>query len=301
MKYLVTGGAGFIGSHVVDRLVRDGHEVIVIDNEAADSNEKFYWNTKAKNFKYDIQDYESIKDLFAGVHTVFHLAAESRIQPAINNPIHAAQVNFVGTCTVLQCAREAGCDRVVYSSTSSAYGLKNTPPLNEEMKSDCLNPYSVTKVGGESLCKMYNDLFGLKTITFRYFNVYGDRQPLKGEYAPVIGLFLRQKKSGQPMTIVGDGTQKRDFTFIEDVVEANIYASITQDPAAFGQVFNIGSGVNYSILELVNLIGGDYIHIDPRIGEAHTSLANISKATRLLKWEPKGSLKEWLKNEQAAK
>ena len=148
---------------------------------------------------------------------------------------------------------------------------------------------------------MYNDLFGLKTITFRYFNVYGDRQPLKGEYAPVIGLFLRQKKSGQPMTIVGDGTQKRDFTFIEDVVEANICASITQDPAAFGQVFNIGSGVNYSILELVNLIGGDYIHIDPRIGEAHTSLANISKATRLLKWEPKGSLKEWLKNEQAAK
>ena len=301
MKYLVTGGAGFIGSHIVDRLVRDGHEVVVIDNEAADSNEKFYWNDSAKNYKYDIQDYESIKDLFTGVHTVFHLAAESRIQPAISNPIHAAQVNFVGTCTILQCAREAGCDRVVYSSTSSAYGLQNTPPLNEEMVPDCLNPYSVTKVGGEALCGMYNNLFGLKTIIFRYFNVYGDRQPLKGEYAPVIGLFLRQKEANNPMTIVGDGTQKRDFTFIDDVVEANICASHVQDAQAFGQIFNIGSGVNYSILELVNLIGGDYIHIDPRIGEAHISLANISKAVRLLNWEPKGNLKQWLKNEQSAR
>ena len=301
MKYLVTGGAGFIGSHVVDRLLRDGHEVIVIDNEAADSNEKFYWNTKAENFKYDIQDYESIKGLFSGVHTVFHLAAESRIQPAINNPIQAAQVNFVGTCTVLQCAREAGCDRVVYSSTSSAYGLKNTPPLNEEMMSDCLNPYSVTKVGGESLCKMYNDLFGLKTITFRYFNVYGDRQPLKGEYAPVIGLFLRQKKSGQPMTIVGDGTQKRDFTFIEDVVEANILASQTNKKSAFGQVFNIGSGVNYSILELTEMIKGEHVHISSRVGEAHTSLANIEKAQKILNWSPKGNLKKWLDHQQRIK
>ncbi len=299
MKYLVTGGAGFIGSHIVDRLLCDGHEVVVIDNEASDSNEKFYWNDRAENYKYDIQDYESIKDLFAGVHTVFHLAAESRIQPAINNPIHAAQVNFVGTCTILQCAREAGCDRVVYSSTSSAYGLKNIPPLKEEMMTDCLNPYSVTKVGGESLCTMYNNLFGLKTIVFRYFNVYGDRQPLKGEYAPVIGLFLRQKKAQEPMTIVGDGTQKRDFTFIEDVVEANICASMTENPSAFGQIFNVGSGINYSIMELVNMIGGDHIHIQPRIGEAQISLANIDKTVQILNWQPEGSLKDWLDNEQS--
>jgi UDP-glucose 4-epimerase len=297
MKYLVTGGAGFIGSHIVDRLILDGNEVVVIDNESADSNEKFFWNNKAKNYKLDITDYDSIRKLFNNVHTVFHLAAESRIQPAIKNPIKAAKVNFLGTMTILQCAREAGCDRVIYSSTSSAYGRKNTPPLKEDMPNDCLNPYSVTKSGGETLCKMYTDLFGLNTITFRYFNVYGDRQPLRGEYAPVIGLFLRQKKNSLPMTIVGDGEQRRDFTLIDDVVEANIAASKTSDKLAFGELFNIGSGINYSILDLVEMIGGEYKHIEPRIGEARISLADISKAKKILGWEPRGSLREWIKNE----
>jgi len=297
MKYLVTGGAGFIGSHIVDRLILDGNEVVVIDNESADSNEKFFWNNKAKNYKLDITDYDSIRKLFNNVHTVFHLAAESRIQPAIKNPIKAAKVNFLGTMTILQCARESGCDRVIYSSTSSAYGRKNTPPLREDMPNDCLNPYSVTKSGGETLCKMYTDLFGLNTITFRYFNVYGDRQPLRGEYAPVIGLFLRQKKNSLPMTIVGDGEQRRDFTLIDDVVEANIAASKTSDKLAFGELFNIGSGINYSILDLVEMIGGEYKHIEPRIGEARVSLADISKAKSILGWEPRGSLREWIENE----
>jgi len=297
MKYLVTGGAGFIGSHIVDRLILDGNEVVVIDNESADSNEKFFWNNKAKNYKLDITDYDSIRKLFNNVHTVFHLAAESRIQPAIKNPIKAAKVNFLGTMTILQCARESGCDRVIYSSTSSAYGRKNTPPLKEDMPNDCLNPYSVTKSGGETLCKMYTDLFGLNTITFRYFNVYGDRQPLRGEYAPVIGLFLRQKKNSLPMTIVGDGEQRRDFTLIDDVVEANIAASKTSDKLAFGELFNIGSGINYSILDLVEMIGGEYKHIEPRIGEARVSLADISKAKSILGWEPRGSLREWIENE----
>ena len=297
MKYLVTGGAGFIGSHIVDRLISEGNDVIVVDDESANSNQRFYWNERAENYKLDITDYSSIRNLFNGVHSVFHLAAESRIQPAIKNPIKAAKVNFLGTITVLQCAREAGCDRVIYSSTSSAYGRKNIPPLTEDMPNDCLNPYSVTKTGGESLCKMYTDLFNLKTITFRYFNVYGNRQPLRGEYAPVIGLFLRQKRENLPMTIVGDGTQRRDFTLIDDVVEANFLASQTDDNRAFGEVFNIGSGINYSILDLIEMIGGEYIHIEPRVGESQISLANISKAQKILEWHPEGSLKEWIINE----
>ena len=297
MKYLVTGGAGFIGSHIVDRLISEGNKVIVIDDESANSNERFYWNDRAKNYKLDITDYDSIRNLFDGVHGVFHLAAESRIQPAIENPIRAAKVNFLGTITVLQCAREAGCDRVIYSSTSSAYGRKNTPPLTENMPNDCLNPYSVTKSGGESLCKMYTNLFDLKTIIFRYFNVYGNRQPLRGEYAPVVGLFLRQKRDNLPMTIVGDGTQRRDFTLIDDVVEANLLAIQVDDNRAFGELFNVGSGINYSILDLVEMIGGEYTHIKSRAGESQISLADISKAKEILKWHPRGSLKEWIINE----
>ena len=297
MKHLVTGGAGFIGSHIVDRLISDGHEVVVIDNESADSNEKFYWNEKASNHKLDITDYEKIKHLFNDVHTVFHLAAESRIQPAINNPLHAAHVNFLGTCTILQCAREAKCDRVIYSSTSASYGLKNKIPLKESMNRDCLNPYSVTKCGGEDLCQMYHDLFGLKTVIFRYFNVYGPRQPLRGEYAPVIGLFLRQSYNNLPMTIVGDGNQKRDFTHVSDVVSANLNAMKTKKPSAFGEIFNIGSGKQYSINELAQIIGTAVEYIDERPGEARNSLADISKARQTLSYNPDKNLKEWLLQE----
>ena len=191
-KSLVTGGAGFIGSNLVDRLVEIGHEVVVIDNESAESNEQFYWNDKAYNYKYDIRDYENTRPLYEGVDFVFHLAAESRIQPAIENPINAISLNSVGTCTVLQCSREAGVNRVIYSSTSSGYGMNQSPNI-ETQPDDCLNPYSVSKVNGEKLCRMYTKLYGLPTISFRYFNVYGERQPIRGQYAPVIGIFLRHK------------------------------------------------------------------------------------------------------------
>ena len=221
MKSLVTGGAGFIGSHIVDKLIELGHEVVVIDNESAQSNEEFYWNNKAQNYKYDIRDYEKTRPLYDDVDYVFHLAAESRIQPAIENPINAVSLNCVGTCTVLQCSREADVKRVIYSSTSSGYGF-NEPPNHENQPDDCLNPYSVSKVAGEKLCKMYTELFGLKTIIFRYFNVYGERSPIRGQYAPVIGIFLRQKRDGESLTIVGDGEQRRDFTHVSDVVQANI-------------------------------------------------------------------------------
>ena len=295
MKHLVTGGAGFIGSHLVDALLDLGHEVVVIDNESADSNESFYWNPLAENHKVDILDYDTIKPLFSDVHTVFHLAAEARIQPAIKNPLHAAKVNFLGTCNILQCAREKGCDRVIYSSTSSGYGLKNKVPLKEDMERDCLNPYSVTKCGGEDLCKMYNNLYGLKTVTFRYFNVYGPRQPIRGEYAPVIGLFMRQSEEGLPMTVVGDGSQTRDFTNVFDVVQANILA-MSSNEEIFGEIYNIGSGKRYSIMEIVKIIGTEWTNIKSRIGEAKDSLADISKAKSRLNYSPKHDLENWIKN-----
>ena len=164
----------------------------------------------------------------------------------------------------------------------------------EAMPNDCLNPYSVTKVCGEELCKMYHKLFGLKTIIFRYFNVYGERQPLQGQYAPVVGIFQRQVDDGEPMTIVGDGLQRRDFTHVCDVVEANMLAANSDNTDIFGEVFNVGTGKNHSVLELAFMIGKDLIHIPERPGEARITLANIDKIKTMLHWEPQISLQDWL-------
>ena len=294
MKALVTGGAGFIGSNLVDKLISMNWEVVTIDNESAECNEKFYWNAKADNHKLDICDYEFTRNLYNNVDYVFHLAAESRLQPAIKNPINAVTKNAVGTCTVLQCAREAGVKKVIYSSTSSAYGL-NKFPNYETDPNDCLNPYSVSKVSGEELCKLYTSLYGLKTIIFRYFNVYGERSPTTGQYAPVIGIFLRQKNSGEPLTIVGDGKQRRDFVHVQDVANANLMVALANlDDECYGQVYNIGSGENISILEIAQMISKDYIHIPPRDGEARTTLACINKARNTFGWEPKLKVKMWI-------
>ena len=296
-KALVTGGNGFIGSHIVDALVNNEEfdEIRVIDNQSSDAHEQFYFNRSPKvmNWVFDIGDYDLIKDLFKDIDVVFHLAAESRIQPAIQNPTLATKTNVNGTCNVLQAAREAGCDRVIYSSTSSAYGLKNKPPLKETMPNDCLNPYSVTKVAGEELCKMYTKLFGLKTITFRYFNVYGDRQCTKGQYAPVIGLFLKQKTAGKAMTVVGDGLQTRDYTNVQDVVAANISAMSVKE--GFGEIYNVGTGKEHTILDIVKMIGGKHKFIPERIGESRFTRADISKTKKVLNWKPTIKLKEYLK------
>ena len=294
---LVTGGAGFIGSNLVDTLLKLGHEVVCVDNESAECNEQFYWNSKAYNVKADITDYKTIKNCMTHVDYVFHLAAESRIQPAIKNPIEAVTKNSVGTCTVLQCAREAGVKRFMYSSTSSGYGM-NPYPNVETQPDDCLNPYSVSKVNGEKLCKMYTDLFGLPTVSFRYFNVYGERQPLKGQYAPVIGIFLRQRDAGEPLTIVGDGGQRRDFTHVSDVVNANVLAATSDvDDIAFGQLYNVGNGVNYSINEIASMISDNTVNIPPRIGEARTTLANNSKLRSTFGWNPMVKLEDWIKDQ----
>ena len=297
MKYLVTGAAGFIGSNIVDRLLKDGHEVVAIDNESAECHDKFYWNPKAENHVYDVCDYSNIATLFKGVDYVLHLAAEARIQPSLVNPFLTTKTNVLGTLTVLQAARSFGVKRVVYSSTSSAYGRKHKVPYNENMVPDCLTPYSVSKVTGEEYCKLYTRLFGLSTVTLRYFNVYGKNQPLKNQYAPVVGLFMRQHGAGQPMTIVGDGLQRRDFTHVDDIVEANILAAISTNEAVDGELFNIGTGVNYDMMDLATMIGKPMTNITflpERKGESRETLADISKAKRILNWEPKVVLPEWI-------
>ena len=286
MISLVTGGAGFIGSNLVDYLIEQGHEVICVDNESAECNDKFYWNDKACNIIGDITDYDFIKNCFKDVDYVFHLAAESRLQPAIKNPIEAVYKNCVGTTTILQCAREAGVKRFVYSSTSSGYGFNPSPNV-ETQPDDCLNPYSASKVAAEKFCKMYSDLYGLETVVLRYFNVFGERSPRRGQYAPVIGIFDRQRLSGEALTIVGDGTQRRDFIYVGDVAKANLIAAeATLDKKYFGQVFNIGSGINYSVQEIADAISDNQTYIPKREGEMETTWSNIEKASEILGWKP---------------
>jgi UDP-glucose 4-epimerase len=296
IKSLVTGGAGFIGSNLVNRLLELGHEVVVIDNESSDAHDHPYWNPKSQNYKKDICDYLNTRDLYKNVDYVFHLAAEARIQPTINNPTKATMTNTFGTNVVLQCAKEAGVKRVIYSSTSAAYG-RNTLPNIESQQDDCLNPYSVSKVNGEKICSMYTNLFGLETIIFRYFNAYGKNQPVRGQYAPVMGVFGRQKSEGDALTIVGDGEQKRDFVNVLDIVEANIVASEAKiDKQFLGTVFNIGSECNYSVNQIASFYDHITINIPARLGEMRETLSDSSKAKQLLGWEAKIELESWIKN-----
>ena len=293
---IVTGGAGFIGSHIVEKLKRLDHMVVVVDNEYSD-NDNFHWRKDTLNVNIDITDYKALKKAFTGADYIFHCAAEARIGPAIENPLNALNINTMGTCNVLQCAREVGAKKVLYSSTSSGYGLNEAPNI-ETQPDDCLNPYSVSKIAGEKLCKMYTDLYGLNTIIFRYFNVFGERAPRKGQYAPVTGIFLRQKAAGEPLTIVGDGEQRRDYIYVKDVANANVMAAISNpDDDAYGQVYNVGSGKNYSVNEIASFISDDTINIPPRIGEARNSLANIDKIQKTFAWKPEIDVEQWIKTQ----
>tara|TARA_B100000212_G_scaffold304534_1_gene251967 strand:+ start:2473 stop:3381 length:909 start_codon:yes stop_codon:yes gene_type:complete len=294
-KCLVTGGAGFIGSHIVEKLLDENHEVIVLDNEYS-NNEKFYWNPKSENIKGDITDYSLIKKLTKNVDIIFHCAAESRIISSIENPLKATEINVIGTSTILQCAREANVKRVIYSSTSSGYGRNNTP--NSELQvDDCLNPYSLTKIMGEKFCKMYTDLYDLPTISLRYFNVFGERSPSIGQYALVIAIFVEQYLKDEPLTIVGDGEQRRDFIYVKDVVEANYLAAFSEIAKEdFGEVYNVGFGRNISINHIANLISKKQINLPPRLGEVRENLADISKIKKVFGWSPNVSLEDWLKD-----
>ena len=292
-KSLVTGGAGFIGSHVVDYLVDQGHDVVAVDNHSA-NNDEFYENDQVVYSSADVTDYAAMRRVIKGVDYVFHLAAESRLQPAIKNPIEAVTKNCVGTTVMLQAAREEGVKRFVYSSTSSGYG-NNPPPSVETQPDDCLNPYSASKIAAEKFCKMYYELYGLPTVSLRYFNVFGERSPTRGQYAPVVGIFERQKAAGEPLTIVGDGTQRRDFIYVKDVARANYLASIMPLKGCFGEVFNVGSGKNYSVQEIANAISDKQEYIPRRDGEMETTLAVIDKISSVIGWTPEVDVLEWIK------
>jgi nucleoside-diphosphate-sugar epimerase len=290
---LVTGGAGFIGSHLVDKLIDLEYTVVSVDNESAESNDKFYWRSDTINYTSDVTNWEIIDHICTRHEPdiIFHLASDARVQTSIIHPQRSCMTNYIGTCNMLEIAKKYK-SRFVFSSTSSSYGKVNVPPLTEDMKPDCLTPYSVSKVASEYLCKVYNDIYGVESIVLRYFNVYGPRQPIKGVYAPVIGLFQKQQQEGIPMTIVGDGSQRRDFTYISDVIRANIKAGQCTNDNAFGEAINIGTGTNHSILQLTEMIGGPVEHLALRSGESDVTLADISKAKKLLDWEPTVTLEK---------
>lgn len=291
MKLLVTGGAGFIGSNLVDELVCLGHQVLVIDNLSLGRKE--HLNPKAKFYKKDIRNYKSIKPIFKGVDCVFHLAAQPRIQPSIINPADSFDNNVLGTFNVLLAARDNKVPKLVYSASSSAYGDQKTLPLTEELIANVKNPYALFKYMGEEMCHLFYQLYGLPTVCLRYFNVYGERQSVEGAYSTVIGIFLRQKKQGKSLTIVGDGNQRRDFTYVKDIVRANILAM--KSKKTIGHLINIGSGQNYSVNQVAKMIDSKHVYIPPRLGETKITLADISKARKLLGWKPKVMLEDWLK------
>jgi len=285
-KCLVTGGSGFIGSHLVDRLIKLGHYVINIDNESAVSNDKFYKNYSAENHKKDITNYKNIEPLFYKVDYVFHLASDARIQLAIKDPTHSLKVNCMGTLNVLEASKANDVKRIIYASTSSIYHENGPSTI-----------YSISKQFSENLIKTYPEL---DPVILRYFNVYGDRQPSKGEYATVIGKFIKQKDAKVPLTIVGDGMQTRDFTHIDDVVEATILAAFT-DKKMNGIMYDVGTGKNHSILEIAQSLSKQLEFIPERQSEMEQTLANNSKIKNDLGWEPTTELLKWLeerKNDQ---
>lgn len=303
MKYLITGGNGFIGSNATKTLLDQGHEVVVIDNLSSDAHDTFQYHDGAKYYNYDVLDYVMCSDVFGYYNPdyVLHFAAEARIQNCIQDPTKAYETNLIGTLDMLALCKKYNVKRFVLSTTSAIYGLKNSfsdpKPLHEDIPPDCLNAYSLSKHAAEQACRMYSDLYGLSTACLRYFNVYGPNQPKRGSYAPVIGIFSRQLKNGEKMTIVGDGKQTRDYVHVADVVNANILAA-TSDISLSGDVFNVGSGQNYSVLDIAKMMKGEYTFLPERVGEARHTLANITKIKQYFGWEPKKSLLEYMENRE---
>ncbi len=248
-------------------------------------------NSKAEFFELDIQDLNEIKPIFKDVDTVFHLAAQPRIQPSIINPIESHGNNVVGTINVLLASRDAKVKKFIYSASSSAYGDQKKLPLNEGITPGPKSPYALFKLIGEYYCRLFSELYSLPTVSLRYFNVYGPRQSCEGAYATVIGIFLKQAKDGQPLTIVGDGTQTRDFTHIRDVVNANILAA-KSNKIGKGEVINIGSGKNYSINKIASLISKKVVYIPLRLAEVSDTLADNRLAKKLLGWQPEVNIEE---------
>ena len=287
---LVTGGAGFIGSHLVDALVEAGLSVRVIDNFATSTRE--YLNRKSELVEGDIRDASSIGDAFDGVDTVFHVAALPRIPLSIAKPVETHMTNVVGTLNVLIAARDRKVRRVVFSGSSSVYGEQAKIPLVETMTPNPLNPYALQKYVGEQYARMFHRLFAMQTITLRYFGVYGPRMPSEGSYVLAVAAFLKARREGRPLEIFGDGEQTRDFTHVSDVVSANMFAMDCEVAVADGRAINIGRGENVSVNRIAAMIGGEKVHREGRAGDMRDTLADRREAERVLGWRPRVSIEE---------
>jgi len=286
LRTLVTGGAGFIGSHLVERLLADGHEVRVLDNLASGRRENLEHLKDNRRLHFqciDVADHFKIRPFFEGVDWVFHLAALADIVPSIQEPLKYHRANVDGTLAVLEAARLGGVRRFVYAASSSCYGIPDEFPTPETAPARPMYPYALTKYVGEQYVLHWAKVYRLPCISLRLFNVYGPRSRTSGAYGAVFGVFLAQKLAGKPFTVVGDGTQKRDFTFVTDVVDAFVRAAESEIK---GEIFNVGSGNTYSVNHLVSLLGGEVVYIPKRPGEPDCTYADITKIKKLLGWQP---------------
>ena len=284
-KVIVTGGAGFIGSHIVDTLIKQGIEVIILDNLSTGKKENI--NPKATFIECDLT---KDKPLFRDVDVVFHLAATPQVQYSMENPTDNNNIDSL--INILELSKKSGVKRFIFSSSSSVYGNPNYVPINENHPTNPLSPYALHKLVGEQYCKLYSEVYDLDTVCLRYFNAYGDRMPNKGAYRSVISIFKEQHSKKQPLNIVNDGEQRRDYVHVDDIVNANILCA-NSTKKLNGDIFNVGTGKSYSVNEVADMFGGEKQYGEKRI-EPKNSIAENAKIVLDLNWEPKNKLETWI-------
>ena len=294
-KILVSGGAGFIGSHLTDKLIEKGHNVVVIDNLSTGKKENL--NPQADFYNLDICDFDKIKPLFKDINYVFHLAAIPRVPISVEDPVGTSKVNILGTINVFKAGIDAKVKRIVFASSSSVYGDQTRLPLQEDMIPNPISPYALQKLVGEQFAKLFTNLYKTPIICLRYFNVYGPRIDFDSDYSLVIGKFLKQKAEGKPLTIYGDGEQTRGFCYVDDIAEANIKA-MESEKLKGGEVINISSGDSQTINYLAKLIGGQVQYLSVRLGDILHTKADTARAENLLNWQPNVLFEEGFKNVQ---
>jgi len=292
VRAIVTGGAGFIGSHLVDRLAADGHSVLALDNFSTgrpDTLAHLAGHARVRLERADVAEADRLLPLFDGADWVFHLAALADIVPSIERPLDYHRANVNGTAAVLEAARRSGVTRFLYAASSSCYGIPDQYPTPEEAPMRPQYPYALTKLLGEQCVLHWGRVYGLPVVSLRLFNVYGRRSRTSGAYGAVFGVFLAQKLQGRPFTVVGDGTQSRDFTFVSDVVDAFVTAA---ESDVAGEIFNVGTGNPVSVNRVVELLRGDVVRVPRRPGEPDRTHADVRKIGARLGWRPKVSIEE---------
>jgi len=299
VKALVTGGAGFIGSHIVDRLLNDDHEVVVLDDFSTGHRSNLTDNKALTIVEGDISNADTVNDCMQGVDWVFHKAAVASVPKTVNDPVGSSMVNYHGTLNLLEAARNNNVKRLVFASSAALYGDEPTLPKVESMCPVTLSPYAVDKLASECACGMYTKLYGLETVCLRYFNVYGPKQDPSSPYSGVISIFTDKLKNNETPTIFGDGEQTRDFVFVSDVVEANMKAATTEK--GMGQFFNVATGHKITLNDLLKILSDIYNiefnvkYGEPRMGDIKESYALVDKASSVLNWKSTVELKQGLK------